>query len=495
MLIRKSRILIVVVMILIVIAVTNTTIVRADVPYNTYSYNYWGEAVMQPHVYLYSGTINKDKMGVTLNAPKDMVIRGGYIYIADTGNSRVIRMTSEGDVNLVIEFASTEDDLLNKPQGIFVDANEHIYVADSANGRIIEYDKNGSYLRQIGRPDTELITSQTAYVPTKLVVDKSGNIYVTAYGINMGLVEFDRTGTFQGFMGATAVAVSPFEYIWKNYFSTEEQQMRMQTIVPTEYSNIFLDNENFIYGTINNLDDEDIMQGSHMVRRLNPTGTDVLRRLGNINIIGDLYSSSDAKFSSFTDICANSYGCYFVLDVTAGKVFSYDYDGNSLFAFGGTGVRDGNTMNPSAIGISEDDQMIYILDSQLGSILTYEITDYGRNLLGAIKSNRMGDSEAAFTQWEKVLELNANNELAYIGLGKASLKEGDYKEAMTYFKLGNSKKYYSRAFYFYRKELMQENFGKSMIMAGGIILLVITIRGIRKLKRWVGEVKCFMQNL
>ena len=69
----------------------------------------------------------------------------------------------------------------------------------------------------------------------------------------------------------------------------------METIIPTEYSNIFMDQENFIYATISNLDEDDFMNGADALRRLNPTGTDVLRRLGNYDIKGDLYTMSGGE--------------------------------------------------------------------------------------------------------------------------------------------------------------------------------------------------------
>ena len=265
----------------------------------------------------------------------------------------------------------------------------------------------------------------------------------------------------------------------------------METIIPTEYSNIFVDDEGFIYATINNLSKEDHMQGADAIRRLNPTGTDVLRRLGNNSIIGDL---AGREWSSFCDVAATEFGCYYILDDKGGKVFAYDYDGNSLFVFGRKGAKEGNVQKPVAIALSGDEERVYILDSILGGILEFRITDYGRHLMNALQLNDMGDSEGANAQWQEVLRSNSNNEMAYIGLGKTYLSEGDYKQAMEYFKLGNSRKYYTKAFYYYRKELMESSFGTAMLV---LILLVVAVVGIRcafRFKRWVGEVRCFMSK-
>ncbi|HWT74041.1 MAG TPA: SMP-30/gluconolactonase/LRE family protein [Mobilitalea sp.] len=473
---------------------TNTATVYADVPYTTYSYNYWLDDVVQPNAYLYSGKLSSQEFGTSLAYPKDMFLYQNEIYIADTDNSRILKLSTSGEVLMELTYADGKDDLLNKPQGVFVTDEGHIYVADSDNGRIVEYDGAGNFIREIGRPVTDLITASQEYKPTKVAVDHAGRIYAIAYGINMGLVEFNKNGEFQGFMGAAKVSVSAFEYIWKNYFSTEEQQARMQTIVPTEYSNMFADNQDFLYVTISNLSEDDYMGGADAIRRLNPTGKDILRRLGNYPIIGDLYNSADSDWSVFTDVCATDYGCYFILDSAGGKIFAYDYDGNSLFCFGGIGSREGLMKNPTALGISENADKIYVLDSILGSILEYDITQYGQHLLSALELNSKGDSKGSNREWQEVLKANANCELAYIGLGKTYLKEGEYKKAMEYFKLGNSRKYYTKAFYYYRRALMEKNFGRIMTAVIAVVVIVLMIIWVRKFRRWVNEVRCTMSK-
>lgn len=490
---KKLKPLLFVMIIMISVTFPESIAVNASIPYDTYSYDWWIEDVLQPHAYLYTHSLSESTLKTALKNPQDLFMAEDKLFIADTGNSRILKITADGIVEMEISsfIADGIEDSLSVPQGVFVTEEGSIYVADSGNGRIVELDASGNYVREIGRPDTELITNSGAYTPTKVIVDGAGRIYVIVYGINLGLAEFDKYGEFQGFMGAAQVSVSALEYIWKNYFSTKEQKDRMQTIVPTEYSNIFVDHENFVYATISNLSDSDYMSGADAIRRLNPTGTDVLRRLGSYPIIGDLYSTSDeASWSVFADVYATEYGCYFILDSAGGKVHVYDYDGNSLFIFGSKGNRDGNLQRPSAITLSSDESKLYILDAQLNSILTFEQTEYGSHLLGALKKHNAGDSDGTYAEWQEVLKYNSNSESAYIGIGKTYLREGQYKEAMEYFELGNSRKYYTKAFKLYRKEMMQGQFPIYMGIIGGVILLVILWKLITKLNRWVGEAKC-----
>lgn len=465
--------------------------VSASMPYDTYSYNYWGEEVKEPHVYLYTESFSD----LDLSYPSDLFLQEERLYIADTGNSRIVVADRNGKMQMEIKTGKEEADLLKEPQGVFVTGEGHIYVADSGNGRIVEYDKNGKYIREIGRPVTTLIAETQVYTPTRVVVDSAGRIYVIAYGINMGLVEFNGDGEFQGFLGATQVSVGMFEYIWKNYFSTQAQQLRMETIVPTEYSNIFVDKEDFIYATISNLSSEDMENGADTIRRLNQTGKDVLRRLGQYAPMGDLSTTTYGwDWSSFVDVTATEYGCYFVLDKTDGKIFAYDSDGISLFAFGRNGIREGNFQKPVALVSGEDEKEIYVLDNTLNAILKFEITEYGEHLLNAIRLNDLGDSEGATEQWQEVLKQNSNSEMAYVGLGKTYLAEGRYKEAMECFEFGNNKEYYSKAFQYYRKGLMEQYFPIAVLAAALCLAAFWIGKKIRNFRKWIGEVKCYVER-
>ena len=150
--------------------------------------------------------------------------------------------------------------------------------------------------------------------------------------------------------------------------------------------------------------------------------------------------------------------------------------------------------NPVALTLSDNQDKIFVLDSIQGNILTFDITEYGKHLLMAMKTNYIGDSETATREWQEVLKANANYELAYIGLGKAYLKNGEYKKAMDYFKLGNSRKYYTKAFYYYRKMVMEENFGKIMTFIIITAVLILIFVWIKRIRRWVGEVRCSMSK-
>ena len=90
---------------------------------------------------------------------------------------------------------------------------------------------------------------------------------------------------------------------------------------------------------------------------------------------------------------------------------------------------------------------------------------------------------AHMSYWEKVLRLDANYEVAYVGIGKALLMDGNNKEAMEYFKNGNSKLYYSKAFKRYRQEVLREYFGIIMTVIALIPISYLGLKMYRAVRR------------
>ena len=60
--------------------------------------------------------------------------------------------------------------------------------------------------------------------------------------------------------------------------------------------------------------------------------------------------------------------------------------------------------------------------------------------------------------------MNGNYELAYIGIGRALLRQQNYKEAMEYFEVMRDDENYSRAWKYYRKDWIENNLGYVIIV-------------------------------
>ena len=252
------------------------------VQYRNYNYDFWGEAVPSPQAYILKRVVTGNDLGVgQLKEPMDIFVREGLgIYLLDTGNSRIICMDEEWNVVRVIDDFERDgaSEKLNRPLGLFITAEGHIYVACQGDERVVVLDQDGRFVRQIGRPQTDiegLIPEGFVYRPAKVVVDQARRTYVLATDQYEGLLEFDVDGNFKGFIGAPEVRPSLADYIWRK-IATKRQRERMGLFLPTEFTSIDLDEAGFIYATVPPGD-----SGRYdAIRRLNPSGEDVLRRQG-----------------------------------------------------------------------------------------------------------------------------------------------------------------------------------------------------------------------
>lgn len=451
--------------------------VMAFEPYKSYTYDYWLEAVPAPLPYVLLKTIDGKKLGVgEFKSPGDVFVDDeGTIYILDSGNNRLVCIREERITKVISEFEHDgKIDNFNNPQGLHVTEEGHIFVADTNNSRIVELDSNGKFVREIGVPDTDLLPQDQPYRPLKVVVDEAGRIYIIAAGVNRGLIELDNDGNFRGFMGAPRVTPNPIEYLWK-LISTKAQRERMELFVPTEYSNICLDEEGFIYACSSYVSSRDISRGANPIVRLNPTGVDILRRYGYGPPIGDYVSGRFEMASRLVDIAVSQNGFYSVLDQERGRIFTYDSDGNLLYVFGGKGEQEGIFDQPVAMDYDAENNII-VLDQERGTLNIFTETKYGKLVNKAVNLHYRGRYEEAEAVWTELLKYNANMDLAYIGLGKALLRQDQFYEAMQYFKLASSRHYYNKAFKLYRREVVGEKFGLIMlsIFVGIVVIVVIT---------------------
>lgn len=459
------------------------------VPYTSYTYDFWGEAVPAPQAYLPTRFIRGTDLGVgAFRDPRDIhVSPEGNVYIADTGNNRVVVLDQEWRVIRVIETFDHEgqEDRFSQPRGLHVTSDESLYVADTGNGRIVQFDRDGQFVRVIGPPTSDLpgvFSAGFTYRPLKVGVDQYGRIFVISQNLFEGLISFSQDGQFRGFVGAPRVTPNFVDYIWSR-LATKEQRAQMQVFLPTEYTNLDLDPQGFIYATV--IDREDADDGGQRhdrVKLLNAKGEDLLRRIGFHPPIGDVqfpsrWSNATRRSSStLDDVTVHELGVYSVLDSNRGRVFTYDSNGNLLFVFGYRGEDHGQVMQP--VALTHMGKNMLVLDAQQRGILLFEPTDYALLIWAALDAYHRGNYAETEAIWRKVLERNANYDLAYTGIGRSLLRREEYAEAMYYFKLGNNRREYSEAFDLYRRGVIYEHFGTAalVILAAGVLVGVVRRR-------------------
>jgi hypothetical protein len=287
-------------------------------------------------------------------------------------------------------------------------------------------------------------------------------------------------------MGAHRVTFNIIDYIWR-FFSTREQRARQNLFIPTEYNNVALDSSGFIYVTNSSFNPGGTFQ-SDPVRRLNAMGQDILIRNGYEDPVGDLAFGSAGGISGrsqFIDVVAfenDSFACF---DRVRGRIFMYDFQGNLLYAFGGVGNREGYFRIPVAL-----DRMgtaLYALDSNTAAVTRFDLTVYGELINRALNEYRAGRYESSAAIWEEVLKMNGNYDLAYIGIGRAALRQGQYRKAMEYYRLKNFREGYGKAFQLYRKQWVEDHLWIILLVVGVVFFVPPAIKFSIKLIKEIKE--------
>lgn len=448
----------------------------ASEPYGTYDYstdNYndqissaksQANARRVPDAFSYETALNSDNvtgLDKPLNAPEDFVYdKSGRVIISDTGNARLVLI----DINTLSarEIIGWRKD---STSGNFAGAvglffgNGRLYVCLRDEGRVLIIPES-AYLNTAGStvvaeslieaPDLSSVTDSFSFKPSKVVADDTMRMYVIVQGTFDGLVTLDADGEFLGYMGANEISMSLWERFWRSIYSEKQINASADT-VPVEFYGMDIDGEGFIYTTSKGENSE------NAVRRLNLIGRDVIKNSTHY-IKGDLSvltkKGNPGTDSNLVDIDVTDGGIYTCLDNARGRIFTYNSDGDLLFAFGGLAARKGAFSVPCAVEWCEE--KLAVLDKGAGELVIFAPTEYGSAVIEAAVTQYSGEYGESWSAWEKVLAMNPNNETANRNVGKLEYDKGDYKSAMRYFKTANDTELYSKAYSKYRSEKMSD---------------------------------------
>lgn len=456
----------------------------------TYNYDYWSDIRESPDAYRVSDVIYSGELGldVAMRKPQSLFVRNNDIYVADTGNNRILQIRKEGDeyslVRIIDSIKGSDVATFNAPNDMFVDEEENIYIADTNNGRVVMVDKDLNFIKQFTKPTDATFDQSLSFLPNKLVVDVAGRVFLLATNVNKGLVKFEADTSFTGFVGANKVSYNIAEYVWKTYFMTKEQRAQQASFVPTEYHNIYIDPDSFIYATNTVFSEYDLLYDvAQPIRRLNGIGNDILIKNDRYPPIGDLYWVEQDTVkgpSKLVDITVLENDIYVAVDQTRGRIFGYDSQGVMLWAFGTSGTSEG-AFN-SAVSIEHMGRDLFVLDQIGGTITAFAPTEYGNLIYEANDAYLSGDYDGSAVIWEEVLKLNANYNLAFIGIGRSLMRQDRYEEAMDYFKMAYDRDNYGRAFRFFRKVWVEENVGWMIVVLAAILIIPLVIRMFKKMR-------------
>ncbi len=471
----------------------------------TYNYDYWGDIQYSPDAYTVAGVFTSQELELEtpLFKPEGMYVQGDKIYLCDTGNNRIIEIkrvdTEHVEVVRIIDSfdgnGMTENVTFNGPTDVAISEEGEFFVADMNNNRILKLDKDLKYMMEFTKPVDATFDQSQTFLPKKITIDTAGRVYCVATNVNKGLIKYEADGVFSGFVGASEVTYNWTDYIWKR-LSTQAQRAQLDSFVPTEYDNLYMDHEGFIYVCTTNVSETDLDAGTaDPMRRLNMMGSDIMVRNGEWYIIGDIYWGDGGGYSGpslITDITAFDNDVFVGLDKVRGRLFAYDDQGRMVFAFGGNGNIDGYFKQPVALDHMGRDLMV--LDYLDCSITIFTPTEFGTEIFNAIEEFQDGFYEESYESWQRVIELNGNYDLAYIGVGRALLRQEKYEEAMEYFKLKWDDDNYSKAFKQYRKIWVEEHIVPIFIVVFVVLCGPLLIGKIKKIKRDIDTADIFQEE-
>ena len=422
----------------------------ADSPYKTYTVDGYGSVIETQTAYLPYGTINKigDE---TLKAPTDFtILSDGTMYILDSGNKRVLVSDIEGNY-----YGSFGEGILVNPRGMYVTEDRTCYVADRDAKMIWVFDENNNLIASYDRPTEAMYGETQDFLPLKVVANNSGTIYAICESNTNGIVQISPVdnGTFLGYFGTNATDPSLWRIIWRSILP-DSARAKMLGNIPATPDNMAIDAKGLIYTVTRG-------EGMDTLKRLNIAGSNM------IELENDAYDDVPAAVTT-----GNHDNVYVVSQ--QGYIYEYTNEGELLFVFGGSDdgmQRIGLSTKAEAIQVDDNDK-IYVLDSDKKQIIIYTPTEFTNHLHEALylfSKGRYTESKEPLTE---VLRMNNLFDYANMAMGKNLFKEENYERSLEYARLAKDYETYSDSFWEIRNVWLKQNLATVFILC--IILFIVT---------------------
>lgn len=420
----------------------------------TYTISVNGDWIRTQDAYIPSRIFMKD---CDLSNPQDLFLWKNRIFVADTGNSRVVIFDRDHSTYNYLEFNE-----FSSPCGIFVSDDGALYVADSAAEAVFIFDAELNFKSKITRPQSNLFSSESVYQPKNVVVSSQNNIFVVGLGAYEGIMQFDVNGEFQGYFAANKRNLTAYETMQKLILS-EDQIDSLSDKIPNAIYNIDITDRDLIYSVTQT--GEGAAMNSNKISAKTENSLK-LHNMAGTNILSVNEFMNDEW--NFVDVASGLYDNSYAITQT-GLIYEYDSNGNILFSFGGRAIKsDSYGLISVASAIDTDDSgIIFVLDSERAIIQTFAPTDFATITHKAIYQMNTGKYSDAEKSWNEILQMNSMSKIAHVGYGRTLMRQQNYSKALEHFKLANDKSDYSECFWELRDRWISSN------MIWFIVLLVM----------------------
>jgi uncharacterized protein (TIGR03437 family) len=151
----------------------------------------------------------------TFSSPQGVAVdASGNIYVADVNNNRVRRFVPGGNIATFAGTATSIGDggpstqaILDQPASVAVDSSGNLYIADTGENRIRKVTPSGTITTIVGNGqagrggDNGPAASATLSSPSGVAVDAAGNLYIADAGNNVIRKVTASTGVISAFAG------------------------------------------------------------------------------------------------------------------------------------------------------------------------------------------------------------------------------------------------------------------------------------------------------
>ena len=112
---------------------------------------------------------------VQFNSPSAIAVRGGVLYVVESRNSRVQKLTTSGTFLSSFGMLGSGNGQLNNPRGVCLDSSGRVFISDCGNSRISVFEADGTFLYHISG---NTVDSSNLNAPWGLTFDQCGNLHV-----------------------------------------------------------------------------------------------------------------------------------------------------------------------------------------------------------------------------------------------------------------------------------------------------------------------------
>ncbi len=300
-----------------------------------------------------------------LNLPYDVAVDGsGNLYIADRSNHRIRKVDTAGDISTVAgtgtagfggDGAGAAQAQINTPEGLAVDAAGNLYFADSGNHRIRKVDTAGDISTVAGNGrvgfsgDGDKAVAARLNSPRNVAVDGSGNLYIADFN-NHRIRKVDTAGDISTVAGNGTVG-----FDGDGGAALEAQLNSARGVAPDGSGNLYIADS-----------------GNHRIRKVDTAGDiSTVAGTGTAGFSGDNNPAVQAQLDSPYDVAVDGSGNLYIADRRNNRIRKIDTDGD-ISTVAGTGRSQYGGDNDLAVeapvnfpsGVALDgDGNLYIADT------------------------------------------------------------------------------------------------------------------------------------